>query len=99
MWLWQVPHFLAITLYRTDEYAGRGSKILAARKGARTARLHAVAYLVLLVPVSLLRPRGRRARPYSSSRRCSAARCSPLASTAFVATPASAGRAASSSAP
>jgi len=54
LFIWQVPHFLAITLYRTDEYAGAGFKVLAAQRGPRAAKLHIVAWLACLVPVSML---------------------------------------------
>jgi heme o synthase len=54
LWLWQVPHFLAITLYRTDDYAAAGLKVLAAERGPRVAKRHAIIYLACLVPASLL---------------------------------------------
>ncbi|MSP59959.1 MAG: protoheme IX farnesyltransferase [Myxococcales bacterium] len=54
LFFWQLPHFLAITLFRTDDYARAGFKILAAERGARVAKIHVVIYLAVLVPVSLL---------------------------------------------
>ncbi len=65
LWLWQVPHFLAITLFRTDDYAGAGFEILAAQRGARTARIHAAIYLAALLAASLLlSPAGAGRGPY-----------------------------------
>jgi protoheme IX farnesyltransferase len=54
MFVWQVPHFLAITLYRTDDYTRAGFKILVAERGARVAKIHALVWLVALIPVSML---------------------------------------------
>jgi protoheme IX farnesyltransferase len=54
MFLWQLPHFLAITLYRSGEMSRAGFKVLAVEKGARAAKRRIVLYLAALVPVSLL---------------------------------------------
>jgi heme o synthase len=54
LFLWQLPHFLAIALFRSDEYTNAGLKVLPAVRGARTARWHLALYAGALVPVSLL---------------------------------------------
>ncbi|WP_242516560.1 heme o synthase [Sorangium cellulosum] len=54
MFLWQIPHFLAISLFRRDEYRRAGLKVLPAEKGDRTTWLHIVGYLALLVLASVL---------------------------------------------
>ena len=55
MFLWQVPHFLAITLFRKEEY-GRAGLVVQPNEpgGEREARANIVRYTVALVAVSLL---------------------------------------------
>jgi protoheme IX farnesyltransferase len=55
MFLWQVPHFLAITLFRKEEYARAGLVVQPNEPGGeREARANIVRYIVALVAVSLL---------------------------------------------
>ncbi|HXN56498.1 MAG TPA: heme o synthase [Myxococcales bacterium] len=55
MFLWQVPHFLAITLFRKAEYARAGLIVQPNEPGGeRAARTNIVRYTVALVGVSLL---------------------------------------------
>jgi protoheme IX farnesyltransferase len=55
MFLWQVPHFLAITLFRKEEYARAGLIVQPNEPGGeRAARTNIVRYTVALVAVSLL---------------------------------------------
>jgi heme o synthase len=55
MFLWQVPHFLAITLFRKEEYARAGLVVQPNEPGGeREARANIVRYTVALVAVSLL---------------------------------------------
>ena len=55
MFLWQVPHFLAITLFRKEEYARAGLIVQPNEPGGeRAARMNIVRYTVALVFVSLL---------------------------------------------
>src|ERR671934_497020 len=55
MFLWQVPHFLAITLFRKEEYARAGLVVQPNEPGGeREARRNIVRYTVALVGVSLL---------------------------------------------
>jgi len=54
MVLWQISHFLAIAIYRKNEYAKAGIRVLPLMRGDAPARAHAIAATVLLLPVSLL---------------------------------------------
>lgn len=54
MWLWQLPHFLAIALFRKGEYARAGICVVPLVRGDAIAKIEAVAFATLLVPVSLL---------------------------------------------
>jgi protoheme IX farnesyltransferase len=54
IFVWQVPHFLAIALARRDEYARAGLAALPVVRGDRVARRRLVAWAALLVPASLL---------------------------------------------
>jgi protoheme IX farnesyltransferase len=54
LFLWQLPHFLAISVFRQTEYAKAGIKVLPSVKGNATTKVHAVAYAGALVPVSLM---------------------------------------------
>jgi protoheme IX farnesyltransferase len=52
LFLWQVPHFLAIATFRRDDYARAGLKVLPVERGDRVTRVHIVGYLVALLGVS-----------------------------------------------
>lgn len=52
--LWQIPHFLAIALYRSAEYQKAGIKVLPLERGDGSARVQSIAYSLLLLPASLL---------------------------------------------
>ena len=54
LFLWQLPHFLAISLFRESEYTRAGIKVYPATQGPQGTRWHAMAWAVALVPVSLL---------------------------------------------
>jgi protoheme IX farnesyltransferase len=54
MFLWQVPHFLAIATFRKTEYAAAGLKVTPVVHGDRVTRHHVVRYLAALVLASLL---------------------------------------------
>ncbi|MEW5742842.1 MAG: heme o synthase [Myxococcota bacterium] len=54
LFFWQLPHFIAIALFRKAEYRAAGLTSLPLQKGDDVARLHAVLYLLALLPVSLL---------------------------------------------
>lgn len=54
LFVWQMPHFLAITIYRKQEMAKGGIRAVSVVRGDRVAKLQALAWAILLVPVSLL---------------------------------------------
>jgi protoheme IX farnesyltransferase len=54
LFLWQLPHFLAISIFREREYTNAGIKVMPAVRGLERTKLHAVLYAGALVPVSLL---------------------------------------------
>ena len=54
MFLWQVPHFLAIALFRREEYARAGLNVAPNTLGVRATKHGIVRYLMALVAVSLL---------------------------------------------
>jgi len=51
--VWQLPHFLAISMYRFDDYARAGFKTVPVVRGDRVAKAQAVAWSIALVPISL----------------------------------------------
>jgi protoheme IX farnesyltransferase len=53
LFVWQVPHFHAIAMFRRKEYTRAGLKILPAERGEATTRRTIVAYLVLQLAVTL----------------------------------------------
>jgi protoheme IX farnesyltransferase len=54
LFFWQLPHFLAIALFRKSEYSAAGLKSVPIVKGDEVARRHALGYIAILVPISLL---------------------------------------------
>jgi protoheme IX farnesyltransferase len=54
LFLWQLPHFLAIALHRHADYAKAGIQVTPVARGDRAARWHAVLWTVALVPITLL---------------------------------------------
>jgi protoheme IX farnesyltransferase len=54
MFLWQIPHFHAIALFRRKEYDRAGLKILPTVRGVATTRVAIVLYLAIQVQLSLL---------------------------------------------
>ena len=52
--VWQLPHFLAIALYRQDDYAKAGIKVVPVVRGVPIAKIQAVAWSMVLVPLSLM---------------------------------------------
>jgi protoheme IX farnesyltransferase len=65
LFLWQLPHFMAISLYRKSEYAAAGIRILPLVVGERATRWHAVAAALLLTVATLVPAAlGLASRPY-----------------------------------
>ena len=54
LFIWQLPHTIAIALFRKEEYARAGLTTLPLQKGDAVARGWAVVYLAALLPVSVL---------------------------------------------
>jgi len=54
LFVWQLPHFLAIALYRAEDYAAAGFRVLPMSVGVVATRWHILVYTVALVAVSLL---------------------------------------------
>lgn len=54
MFWWQIPHFLAIALFRHDDYKRAGILTLPVVKGVSRTKLHVVIGILILIPVSLL---------------------------------------------
>ncbi len=52
--VWQLPHFLAIAIYRQDDYARAGIRIVPLVRGVPIAKIQAVAWSMVLVPVTML---------------------------------------------
>jgi protoheme IX farnesyltransferase len=51
---WTPPHFWALALYRTEEYAQAGLPMLPVTHGAKFTRLHLLLYTILLFACTLL---------------------------------------------
>lgn len=54
IFVWTPPHFWALALYRTDDYARSGLPMLPVTHGAQFTRLHILLYTLLLVATTLL---------------------------------------------
>lgn len=53
LFVWQIPHFLAIAMFRKEEYARAGIAVLPAVRGERVTKIHAALWAIVLVPVTL----------------------------------------------
>jgi len=54
MFLWQIPHVIGLGAFRREDYVAAGIRVLPAVLEPERTRLHAVAWCLLLVAVSLL---------------------------------------------
>ena len=54
IFLWTPPHFWALALYRSEDYARAGVPMLPVMRGKRATRRHILAYVSVLVPLGLL---------------------------------------------
>jgi protoheme IX farnesyltransferase len=54
LFLWQLPHSLAIATFRSEDYKRAGTKVLPVERGDRVTRIHIVVESILLVGVSVL---------------------------------------------
>jgi protoheme IX farnesyltransferase len=65
LFLWQIPHFAAISLFRSEDYARAGLQVVSVQHGERGARQMIALWTVLLVASSLLfTPLGLAGRVY-----------------------------------
>jgi protoheme IX farnesyltransferase len=65
LFLWQLPHFSAISIFRESEYARAGLQVVSVQKGERFARVMIAVWTVLLVAASLaFTPAGLAGRVY-----------------------------------
>lgn len=53
LFLWQLPHFIAISIYRQTEYDNAGIKTVPSLYGLKAARWHTLFWSAALLPVSL----------------------------------------------
>ncbi len=54
LFLWQIPHFLAIALYRSEDYARAGFRVMPVDFGERATRIQIVAFSLALVASTML---------------------------------------------
>ncbi len=53
LFVWQIPHFIAIAVFRQAEYERAGIRVLPSVVGVRAAKVHMILWCALLLPVSL----------------------------------------------
>ncbi len=54
LFLWQIPHFAAITIFRAEDYGRAGLQVVSVQHGERAARETIALYAVLLVAATML---------------------------------------------
>lgn len=47
--VWQMPHFFAIAIYRSDEYAKASIPVLPVKRGVRTTKIYMALYIVAFI--------------------------------------------------
>jgi heme o synthase len=53
LFIWQVPHFIAISFFRAKDYASAGMKVVPVERGEQAAKRQILGYTFLLVGASL----------------------------------------------
>lgn len=53
LFFWQLPHFIAVGLFRKEEYARAGHKILTLAISERASKVHALIWTLALLPCTL----------------------------------------------
>lgn len=54
LFFWQIPHFIAISIFRQEEYERAGLKVLPSVRGMRSAKVQSAVYAGALFVVSLM---------------------------------------------
>lgn len=54
LFIWQIPHFIAISVFRQGEYERAGIRVLPSAVGVRASKVHMLLWCLALVPVSLV---------------------------------------------
>jgi protoheme IX farnesyltransferase len=54
LFVWQMPHFLAIAVFRQQDYDDAGIRTVPSVRGLRVTKVQAIAWAATLLPVSLL---------------------------------------------
>jgi protoheme IX farnesyltransferase len=54
IFMWTPPHFWALSLWRSEDYARAGVPMLPVVKGKRVTRNHILAYTLLLAPLGMV---------------------------------------------
>ena len=53
VFVWQMPHVIGLSVYRRSDYAAAGIKVLPLVVGPARARLHAIAWALLMLPTAV----------------------------------------------
>lgn len=51
--VWQMPHFLAISVFRKQDYADAGIRCVPVVRGETVAKIQAIAWAAMLIPISM----------------------------------------------
>jgi len=54
LFFWQIPHFLAIAIFRSDDYERAGFRVLPLQASERATRIYILAFSIVLVAASIL---------------------------------------------
>ncbi len=54
LYFWQIPHFLAITIFRKEEYTYAGFKVMPATQGEKSTLAFIIQYSFIMIPIGLL---------------------------------------------
>jgi protoheme IX farnesyltransferase len=54
VFLWQMPHFIAIAMYRLHDYESAEIKVVPVVRGTKAAKVQSVAWASALIPCSVL---------------------------------------------